>query len=327
MADETHKRTAIGIGQHSYSPDAWKGGAVAAFNNALTFLEYAASIGAAGVQVAIKPDERPQAGKIRERCEKLGAYFEGNVTLPKTDAEVADFESHIAAIKEAGGGVARTACLSGRRYETFKSREEFLDFKRASIKAIAAAEPIVRKHKVKLAIENHKDWLAEEHVAILRQFSSEWIGALVDFGNNIALLENPYEVVEALSPFAFGSHIKDMGLQEYEDGFLLSEVPLGQGFLDVPKIVATLRKANPEIRFSLEMMTRDPLKIPCLTQNYYATFVEAKAARLAQTIASVKANSSAKLPHITGLAPEQRAKFEDENVRACVEWARSHLSI
>jgi sugar phosphate isomerase/epimerase len=324
MAD-SQKISAIGIGQHSYG-EAWKPNSGAKFHNALTFLEYAHSMGAAGVQVAIKPDERSNTAKIRARAEELKAYFEGNVTLPKTDAEVSDFEAHLRAIKEAGGSVARTACLSGRRYETFRTREEFLDFKNASVKAITRAEPIARKHKIKLAIENHKDWMAEEHVALLRQFNSEWIGALVDFGNNIALLENPYEVIEMLAPFAFGSHVKDMGVQEYEDGFLLSEVPLGEGILDIPRIVATLRKANPHIRLSLEMMTRDPLKIPCLTEKYYATFVEPKASRLAATLALVKANRSAKLPRTTGLSAEQRLAYEDENVRKCVEWGRSHLS-
>ena len=92
MADSP-KISAIGIGQHSYT-EAWKPNSGAKFHNALTFLEYAHSIGAAGVQVGIKLDERPNAAKIRARAEELNAYFEGNVTLPKTDADLADFESH-----------------------------------------------------------------------------------------------------------------------------------------------------------------------------------------------------------------------------------------
>jgi len=62
-----------------------------------------------------------------------------------------------------------------------------------------------------------------------------------------------------------------MAVQEYEEGFLLSEVPLGEGFLDLKKMVAILQKANPTIQFNLEMITRDTLKIPCLTPKYWAT--------------------------------------------------------
>jgi len=316
----------IGVGQHSYNPETWKPNSGAKFHNALTFLEYAHSIGAAGVQVAINASERPDAAKIRARAEELKAYFEGNVSLPKNDADLADFESHIAAIKTSGGQIARTACLGGRRYETFKTFAEFKDFKASSIKSLARAEPILRKHKIKLAIENHKDFFVEEQVALLRQFNSEWVGATIDTGNSFALLENPYEVIEALSPFAFSSHLKNMAVQEYADGFLLSEVPLGAGFLDIPRIVAMLRKANPQIHFPLEMITRDPLKIPCLTQAYYATFENPKASRLAEILASVKAHSAANLPHATGLTPAQRLKFEDENVRKSVAWAKEHLS-
>jgi 3-oxoisoapionate decarboxylase len=316
----------IGIGQHSYSPATWQANSGAKFHNALTFLEYAHSIGASGVQVAIKPDEQPHAAKIRARCEELNAYFEGNVALPKTDTDITAFESHIVAIKTAGATIARTACLSGRRYETFKSLAEFNDFKKTSINAITRAEPIVRKHKIKLAVENHKDWLADEHVAILRQFNSEWIGALIDTGNNIALLENPYDHLDALAPFAISCHLKDMGVQEYEDGFLLSEVPLAIGYLNIPEMVATLRKANSKIRLNLEMITRDPLKIPCLTQDYYRVFEHRKGAELARAIATVKANTCPKLPETTGLTAEQRVRLEDDHVRASLRWAKVNLA-
>jgi 3-oxoisoapionate decarboxylase len=317
--------TTLGIGQHSYT-EAWKGTPGAQFRNALTFLEYAHSIEAAGVQVAIKPDEQANAASIRERAEKLGVYFEGNLSLPKSDAELDAFEAHIKAIKAAGGDIARTACLSGRRYETFKTRAEFVAFKETSWNGLVRAEPILKKHKVRLAVENHKDWLVPEQIGMLNKLSSEWVGALIDTGNSIALLEDTYEVIEGLAPFAFSSHLKDMAVRECEDGFLLSEVPLGEGFLDIPKIVSLLRKANPQIRLNLEMITRDPLKVPCLSERYYATFENLKASRLAGTIASVKSKSARTLPKTTGLTAEQRGAYEDENVRQSIRWAATHLT-
>ena len=71
---------------------------------------------------------------------------------------------------------------------------------------------------------------------------------------------------------AFTTHFKDMGVEEYREGFLLSEVPLGTGVLDLPRVIRTLRAAHPEIRFNLEMITRDPLEVPCLAVVYWATF-------------------------------------------------------
>ena len=50
----------IGIGQHSYSVATWRGDSGAKFSNALTFLEYAQSIGAAetrAIYFDLDPDE------------------------------------------------------------------------------------------------------------------------------------------------------------------------------------------------------------------------------------------------------------------------------
>ena len=103
--------------------------------------------------------------------------------------------------------------------------------------SLQLAEPILRKHKVKLAVENHKDWRAPELANAMKQLNSEWVGVTLDFGNSISLVEDPMEVIETLVPFVVSTHVKDMGVEEYADGFLLSEVPLGKGFLDLAKIV------------------------------------------------------------------------------------------
>ena len=49
-------------------------------------------------------------------------------------------------------------------------------------------------------------------------------------------------------------------------------MPLGEGFLDIKGMVATLRQKDPKMPFDLEMITRDPLKIPVFTDKYWVTF-------------------------------------------------------
>ena len=51
-------------------------------------------------------------------------------------------------------------------------------------------------------------------------------GGCVDTGNNISLLDDPMELIEGLAPYAISTHIKDMGVEPWKDGFLLSELPL-----------------------------------------------------------------------------------------------------
>jgi sugar phosphate isomerase/epimerase len=152
------------------------------------------------------------------------------------------------------------------------------------------------------------------------------VGVCVDTGNSIALLEDPYEVVEAYATWAFSTHLKDMAVAEYEEGFLLSEVPLGEGFLDVKRIVTTLVRARPEVRFNLEMITRDPLKIPCLTPKYWATFDSLPGKQLARTLTMVRKEAPRKpLPTVSMLSQEQKLDLEEKNVRQSLKYARERL--
>jgi len=156
--------------------------------------------------------------------------------------------------------------------------------------------------------------------------SSEWIGVLVDTGNNIALLDEPHAAVEALAPFALSVHLKDMAVQPSDDGFLLSEVPLGTGVLDLPRIITALRKANPSIVFNLEMATRDPLRVPCLNDAYFATMPEQKGARLNATMDWVNANPAKQLPpHVTGKSTSQILTDEETNNRESLGWMQRNL--
>jgi hypothetical protein len=119
-----------------------------------------------------------------------------------------------------------------------------------------------------------------------------------------------------------------MAVQEYREGFLLAEVPLGTGFLDLPRLVETLRRANAGIRFNLEMITRDPLRVPCLTPGYWATLEEVPGRRLAEALARVRANAPGQdLPRVSTLEPARRLEAEEENVRRCFRYARERLGL
>ena len=148
------------------------------------------------------------------------------------------------------------------------------------------------------------------------------MGVCLNFGNNISLLDDPMEVIEGLAPYVKSVHIKDIGVRPYEDGFEMSEVPPGTGFVDLPRIVSLLQKANPKLRFSLEMMTRDPLKVPSLTPRYWTVFPERSGRYLARTLKLVQAqNSSTPLPVVSKLSREEQVRMEVENVRICMTFA------
>jgi len=296
------------------------------FDDPLTFLDYCRSIGAGGVQTGLGIRDDAYAAKLHDLLTTHKLYLEGSITLPRDKADVERFTAEVQTAKRCGAIVFRTVFMNGRRYEVFDSAEAFRVFLAQAKQALALARPVVEKHELRMAIENHKDLQACELLDVIKRFDSPFVGVCIDTGNNIALLETPQETVELLAPHVFTTHLKDMGVEEYADGFLLAEMPLGTGFLDLATIVKTLRRAQPDIHLNLEMMTRDPLKIPYLKPKYWATLENIAGRRLAEMIALVRAKAVTKpLPRISELSKEDQLKREDDQVRQCLRFARERL--
>lgn len=295
-----------------------------AFNNAIDLIEHCHEIGSAGVQVVVKDWATDFSKKVRDLCEKYGMYLEGSIQLPKTSDQVTQFEKDVKSAKEAGASIIRTVSLGGRRYEVFHKNGEYQEFQKKAMEALRLAEPVLRKHKMKLGIENHKDWRADELVWALKELKSEWLGVTLDFGNSIALLENPMQVVEKLAPYTVSAHIKDMALDEYQNGFLLAEVPMGTGMLDLKKMVDICQKYNPNIKFNLEMITRDPLEIPCISADYWPSMEGVPAIDLANTLKMVRDKKVTKpIQKISILSAEEKFAIEEKNIVDSFSFAKS----
>jgi 3-oxoisoapionate decarboxylase len=98
--------------------------------------------------------------------------------------------------------------------------------------------------------------------------------------------------------------------------------------LDIKRMVDTIRRAKPDVYFSLEMITRDPLEVPCLTDKYWATFDDVNGVQLARLLSAIQAHKPrSPLPRISGLTPEERYALELEHVERSIVYARDHLGL
>ena len=288
----------------------------------------AKQVGAAGAHGGMTDISEDWARRTRQMKEELGMYLEIQTFLPRAGEAISVFDQAVRIAKLAGATSLRVVCLLGRRYQMFDDRDGWEKAIIGFHKQIAAALPVVEKYRMPLGIENHKDWRVDQQVELLRHYSSEYLGVSLDTGNNLSLLEDPLEVVEKLAPYTFNTHFKDMGVEECEEGFLLSEVPLGEGMLDLKSMVDVLRRAKPDVRFSLEMITRDPLEVPCLTEKYWSTFQDVNGVDLARTLRRVRAYKPPRpLPRITGLSGDERYTLERELVDRSIAYARDHLGL
>ena len=324
------QKTKLGIDEFSYSirSRAEKAGYTPSVtHDPLTFLKYCHSIGAGGLQCVIGNRDEAYVKELRTCVEDNDLFIEDAVWLGgKVDLE--GFEAGVRSAKAAGARAIRGFC-GNRRYEQFEKREQFDEFANRSWKTIESVAPIVEKHRIPLAIENHKDWLIPHMLERLKLIGSEYVGVCIDTNNSFALLEDSMDVVKAYAPWAHAVHLKDMAVCEYQDGFLLADVALGEGTLDLPGIVEIILKAKPGMKFSAEMSTRNPLKVPCLGEKYWATLGDVPGVNLARAMRYVRAHASDKetLPNIDNLPVDEQVKLEERNIRKCLRYAAEHLKL
>jgi sugar phosphate isomerase/epimerase len=294
-------------------------------------LEHCRGLGLGAVRMSLPSTDLEVARQLRKKLESYGMRVIISLAPPKEKGALDGYEAAVKAVSEIGA-VTTHASFTARRYEEFDTFEAFKASFERHQRSVELAEPILRKHKVKLAIENHKGWRAAEHVRWIQRLGSEWIGACYDFGNNIALCEDPAETLRLLAPVTIYVSFKDMAVELYEEGFLLSEMALGEGMLDIPGMVKVLQQKDPNMIFALEMITRDPLKIPVLTKKYLATFDESYSPLperdVARILEIVKANPpKTPLTRTSGLSAADGLKLEDELINRSIDYARKNLSL
>jgi sugar phosphate isomerase/epimerase len=289
-------------------------------------VDYVRSLGGGGVQFAVPLDA--DLKMLRKRLDHHGMFIQGDVDLLTRARDKPDeFEQALKNYKALGADCVRMVCFVGRRYETFNSLQDYKDWKATATAALDTCLPIAERVGMPLAMENHKDRTIDEEVEVLARYSSLHLGACVDFGNNISMCDDPMDVIVKLAPYAKAVHMKNMAVQNYADGFLLSEVLFENGFMDIPAMWAVLKKANPALKPVHEMITRDPLKVPVLTDKYWTTWPDRGGKYLADTIRLVNANASKKPLSVTStLSPEAQIQVEADNNIKCFDWARTALA-
>lgn len=291
------------------------------------YLDFCRQVGAGGMQVRLGEMDEPSAVALRKNAEQAGMFVEAIVTPPVTKRDLDRFDAEMRTAKQCGALAARTVIVPGRRYERFKTLREFDQFVERGRKMLELAAPIAEKHRVPLAVENHKDQRGDNRAKLLKQIGSEFVGACVDTGNSMALLEDPVETARHLAPFAFSVHLKDQAVADYADGFLLADASLGQGVIDLKRVVDILRKTKPKVRFSLELITRDPLKVPCLTERYWTVMPKLDARVLAGMMRTARIASAKSLPRVESLPLNKQLAQEDANVQASLDYAKQKLGL
>jgi 3-oxoisoapionate decarboxylase len=108
---------------------------------------------------------------------------------------------------------------------------------------------------IKIAVENHGDFNADELVSVFKTVDSPWVGICLDLGNAMLTFEDPIQACKKMAPFAMTTHFKDHGVTLTNAGCVVYGTALGDGVIDLHAALDLLRATT--------QLDRIILEIPC----------------------------------------------------------------
>ncbi len=177
--------------------------------------------------------------KVRKELQKYGLYAE--VAMRGIDPEV--LGEAVEVTHKIGADLLRTYCCFG------KYDREILEKAPGNFKKIV---PLLKKYRIKFAIENHEEEIADEIIDIIKKVDSPWVGSHCDIGNSMMAWEEPAAAVNKLAPYALPSHFKDHIIIKDGGKYKVCGVPLGKGNIDIDECFKILFEKSTLTRINVE---------------------------------------------------------------------------
>jgi len=256
--------------------------------------------------------------QLREKADALGLYIELG-----TEGTNADHLQNIVRASHVLGSPLVRTFIGKTRSRTAQAMSELLAGAAAEIVAVL---PVCERYEVSLAIENHRDLTTRELLQLLEIVGSPMVGVSFHTGNPLALLEDPATSAELLAPAIKSVHLSDYQLAGASDGFALIGCALGEGVVDLPRILEIVASRAPDARLNVETAVVKK-SVPALDDDYVKTLPKATARDLARTFRLVRDEGRAapRLAVERGATEDEVLAEEDEMVVRSVQWAQRAL--
>lgn len=229
---------------------------VAADDTAEWLLRRSAELGFGALQVRGVPSDAGRRRAVKELAESLDVELEGSSrfifaplgTAP--DAQLAELKQDIDAAKAVGITVLRSGygrlTIETSRFDLTREPSEH---KRHMVACLTEAARVAEDTGFPLAVENHCDFHGRELAEILAEVDSPYIGAALDTGNSFTVYCDPRDDIEALAPYTFTTHMKDMRVEQSPIRGTIPFLPrgcrLGEGHVDIDGAVSLLAEQSP----------------------------------------------------------------------------------
>lgn len=280
--------------------------------------------------------------EIRQWASEFNLRLEtgGGGILPRTpdqwDANLTTLRRNIARAKACGSPLVRGVFAGFRRELPLDSIDANIEL---AIKVLRAVRSEVLDAGLKIAVEVHKDFQAWEFKEIIETAGKDFVGTYLDTGNPVFTLEDPLLTLETLAPYVLTFHLRDSVVYEHPSGIAVQWVPLGEGTIDFPQILARARQLlHPDVHIYIKPITgRPPDVLPVYDQSWWQRwYPKARAAEYARFLAIAKrgrpyeknvvqediAGRPTPAPYQQALAYQQKAHMEQS-----IAYARRVLNL
>jgi sugar phosphate isomerase/epimerase len=118
------------------------------------------------------------------------------------------------------------------------------------------AVEIAQDYGIKMAVENHIDFTADEILRLLRDVDSPYLGVNFDTGNFLRLLDDPIKGMVKLASYVYATHIKDLKVRKgvpADEWYFFSSAPVGDGIIDNQKLIRILADAGYDGMLAVEI--------------------------------------------------------------------------
>ena len=301
----------------------------------IEFLDYAAKQGANLVHFSeirfigsLDPDN---LRNVRAHAEKLGIALELGMRSICPTSKAFDsaqgtaeqqIERMLVSAKTLGSPIVR--CFLG----TSNDRSGSIPIEghiENTIKVLRNVRSKVIDSGLKIAIENHAgDMQGRELKTLIEGAGSDFVGACLDSGNPLWVLEDPHVTLEALAPYVLTSHVRDTLVWRIPEGAAVQWVRMGDGNIGIDSYVKRYLELCPGKALTLEIIVTGPRKYPYFDPQFWDAYRNVPASNFARFVSLVdKGSAPAPAPPVP---KEQIAQRQKEDLEASIHWLKTFLA-
>jgi sugar phosphate isomerase/epimerase len=282
------------------------------------FVDFTAGLGLTGVEFP----ERMLEGEDIPALGKYAADKGMPVTLDTGGFDPEKLSAIIEQAQQIGARTVRTviggAKIGGDRRPLAGRWQPFM---RDVLAKLKVATQTAERLRINLAVENHQDLASEELLWLCASIDSPYFGITLDTGNPLATAEEPIEYFRRVAPYVKNAHLKDYWIWHFAEGYRLVRCPLGQGYVDFPKLLEILPA---EVTLSVELGALQARNIRVLAADFWPDYPPRTAVELAAALRTVSDNAKAdgdwQTPAERNESPEAIAKYEQDQLEQSVAY-------